>query len=111
MYLQTRPNGDILQAELAGSWRGAELPAIDAEIAALSFDGAGTLRITVPDSVELDLAGARRLREWLKEAQPPVSDPEYAGKEPGQLALINATLEGKAHAEPASSSEPTFQPV
>jgi phospholipid/cholesterol/gamma-HCH transport system permease protein len=111
MYLQTRRNGDILEAELAGSWRGAELPAIDAEIAALSFDGAGTLRITVPDSVELDLAGAWRLREWLKEAQAAGVDSEFAGEEPGQLALINATLEGKVHAEPASSSEPSFQPV
>jgi len=111
MYLQTRRNGDILEAELAGSWRGAELPAIDAEIAALSFDGAGTLRITVPDSVELDLAGAWRLREWLKEARAAGVDSEFAGEEPGQLALINATLEGKVHAEPASSSEPSFQPV
>jgi len=111
MYLQTRRNGDILEAELAGSWRGAELPAIDAEIAALSFDGAGTLRITVPDSVELDLAGAWRLREWLREARAAGVDCEFTGEEPGQLALINSTLEGRAHAEPASSSDSAFKPV
>ena len=111
MYLQTRRDGDTLEAELAGSWRGADLPAIDAELAALPLDGIGTLRISVPDSLELDLAGAWRLREWIKAAREQGIDSEFAGEEPGQLALINATLEGKVHAEPASSSEPAFQPV
>lgn len=111
MYLQTRRDGDKLEAELAGSWRGADLPAIDAELAALSLDGVGSLRISVPDSLELDLAGAWRLREWIKAARGQGIDSEFAGEEPGQLALINATLEGKVHAEPASSSEPAFQPV
>ena len=111
MYLQTRRNGDILEAALDGSWRGPDLPAIDAELAALSFDGVGTLRVTVPESLELDLAGAWRLREWLKAAEAAGVDSGFDGKEPGQLTLINETLEGKVHAAPATSSEPTFQPV
>jgi phospholipid/cholesterol/gamma-HCH transport system permease protein len=111
MYLNTRRNGDTLEVALAGNWRGADLPAIDAELAGQSFAGSGVVRVTVPESVQLDLAGAWRLREWLKSAEAAGLTVEFAGAPPGQLALIDATLEGRTHPEPASSSEPAFQPV
>ena len=112
MYFNLVRNGDILEAELAGQWRGADLAAIDAEIAAQSLAGATVLRVSIPDSVALDLAGAWRLREWMKAAEAAGVHVEFAaGTPPGQVALIDATLEGKARAVPASSSEPEFQPV
>ena len=111
MYLNIRRQGDIVEAELAGSWRGADLPAIDAELGVLSLAGAGTLRISVPGAVPLDLAGAWRLREWLKAAEAAGLTVEFAGTAPGQLALIESTLAGNVRAEPASSSESDFQPV
>jgi hypothetical protein len=58
MYLSQQRDGANLEVELAGSWRGAELPAIDAELAALPLDGVRALRVTVPESFDLDLAGA-----------------------------------------------------
>jgi phospholipid/cholesterol/gamma-HCH transport system permease protein len=110
MYLNTRRSGDTLEVELAGNWRGADLPAIDAELAAVSFADAGTLRISVPESLPLDLAGAWRLREWMKAAEKAGLGIEFAGTEPGQLALIESTIEHK-RTTPGSSSEPEFQPV
>jgi phospholipid/cholesterol/gamma-HCH transport system permease protein len=111
MYLNSRRHDDTLQVELAGRWRGTDLPAIDAELAGQSFGGANTLRVVVPENLELDLAGAWRLRQWLKQAEAAGLGVEFAGAEPGQLALIDATLEGRMHAPPLSPSELAFQPV
>ena len=111
MYLSQQRDGANLEVELAGSWRGATLPAIDAELAALSLDGVRTLRITIPDSHELDLAGAWTLREWVKVAEAAGASVEYTGAIPGQIELIDSTLGGKRRPTPPSSSEPTFEPV
>ena len=111
MHLNLRRNGDTLEAELAGSWRGADLPAIDAELSGASFAGSRRLAVRVPENVPLDLAGAWRLREWLQAAEQAGLGVEFEGKEPGQLVLIEATLTGKVHAAPQSSSEPAFEPV
>jgi phospholipid/cholesterol/gamma-HCH transport system permease protein len=110
MHLTLQRNGDTLEVELAGAWRGAQLPAIDAELAAQSFAGARKLRVSVPESVALDLAGAWRLREWLKSAEDAGVAVEFDGAAPGQFDLIETTLAGK-HAAPPSSSESTFEPV
>ena len=88
MYLGVRRNQDTIEAELAGHWRGSELPAIDTELAAQSFDGAQTLRVHIPESVRLDLAGAWRLREWLQAAEASGLTVEFDGEPPRQLELI-----------------------
>jgi phospholipid/cholesterol/gamma-HCH transport system permease protein len=111
MYLSQQRDGANLEVELAGNWRGAELPAIDAELAALPLDGVRALRITVPESLDLDLAGAWTLREWVKTAEAAGAGVEFTGPVPGQVELIDSTLAGKVHAHPPSSSEPTFEPV
>jgi phospholipid/cholesterol/gamma-HCH transport system permease protein len=111
MYLNVRRQGDTLDAELAGRWRGAELPAIDAELASQSLAGVSAVRVSVPSEVELDLAGAWRLREWLQAAEKAGATTEFTGPQPGQFALIESTLSGKVHAAPGSSSEPAFEPV
>jgi phospholipid/cholesterol/gamma-HCH transport system permease protein len=111
MYLSQQRDGANLEVELAGSWRGADLSAIEAELAALSPAGAGIVRITVPEGLELDLAGAWALRNWIKAAEAAGAKIEFAGAPPGQLELIDSTLSGKVRATPPSSSEPTFEPV
>ena len=58
-----------------------------------------TLRVTVPESLELDLAGAWALRGWLKTAEDAGATVEFAGSRPGQLELIDSTLAGKVHAD------------
>jgi phospholipid/cholesterol/gamma-HCH transport system permease protein len=111
MHLSLQRDGDSLEVELVGRWRGAELPAIDAELAAQSFAGARRLVVTVPGDVELDLAGAWTLREWLKSAERAGLAVSFSGATPGQIALIESTLETRKHPAPLSSSEPTFEPV
>ncbi len=111
MHLTQQRDGANLEVELAGSWRGAELPAIDAELAALSLADIRTLRITVPESFDLDLAGAWTLREWVKAAETAGTNVEFAGSAPSQFELIDSTLGGKLHLTPPSSSEPDFEPV
>ena len=111
MHLSLQRDGDSLEVELIGSWRGTDLPAIDAELASQSFAGASRLVVSVPDSVVLDLAGAWTLREWLKSAENAGLTVEFAGTAPGQFALIETTLAGRKHPAPPSSSEPAFEPV
>ena len=111
MHLSPRRDGDSLHVELAGSWRGAELSAIDAELAAQSLAGARELVVRVPDDVTLDLAGAWRLREWIKSAERAGVAVRFDGAPPGQLDLIDSTLAGRKHPPPPSSSESTFEPV
>ena len=111
VYLNVTRRDDSLEAELAGHWRAADLPAIDAELAAISVEGARELRVRVPPSLQLDLAGAWRLREWLKTTESAGVEVQFEGAEPGQLALIESTLSGGAKAAPRSSSEPEFEPV
>ena len=101
MYLNTRRNGDNLEVELAGSWRGTDLPAIDAELAAQSIRGVRALRITVPESAgarsggclapaRMDEGGGEpRARAWSSRVPMP-----------GQLELIESTLAGKCTLTP-----------
>ena len=111
MYLSVSRDEEILDAELAGHWRAADLQAIDAELAAQSFAGLRALRVHVPEHVRLDIAGAWRLREWLQSATAAGLEVTFDGKEPGQLELIESTLSGKVHVAPKSSSESEFEPV
>src|SRR5690349_17049267 len=68
MFFTQRRDGDALEVELAGRWRAAELSAIDAEIDAIPLSGLRELRVTVPEGLEMDLAGAWQLRDWLETA-------------------------------------------
>jgi hypothetical protein len=65
-------DGNNLDVELAGTWRGTDLPAIDAEIAAVSPAGFRRLRITFP-SAGARPGGAWTLRHWMKAPKNPVS--------------------------------------
>jgi phospholipid/cholesterol/gamma-HCH transport system permease protein len=111
MHLSHQRNGDQLEVELDGSWRGGDLPAIDAELADVPLDGVGTLRVAIPESVHMDLAGAWRLRDWQERAQRAGISVELPGGKPGQIELIDATLAGKRRAAPANSSESHFEPI
>src|SRR3954469_15100863 len=103
MHLRLQRDADSLHVELAGNWRGKELPAIDAELAAQSIAGARELVIAVPETVTLDLAGAWTLREWIKSAERAGLAVRFEGATPGQLALIDATVSGRKHPAPPSS--------
>jgi hypothetical protein len=102
MHLSAQRDGEHLQVELTGAWRGADLPAIEAELAATSFSGVQVLRVAVPEAQDLDLAGAWALHHWLQAAQNEGATVEFAGAKPAQLELIEFTLAGKVHEHPPS---------
>jgi phospholipid/cholesterol/gamma-HCH transport system permease protein len=111
MFLSQQREGDTLEVELAGSWRGRDLPAIDAELADIGLQGISLLRVSVPEHAELDLAGAWRLRDWLRSAEQAGAQVQFVGDKPGQIELIESTQAGRIHAAPGSSSESRFEPV
>ena len=111
MHLSQRRNGDNLEVELTGSWRGGDLSSIQAELAAVPLDGVTMLSVHVPEGLPLDLAGAWQLREWLETAEHAGVPVRFEGPRPGQLDLIEATQTGKRPHTPASSSESQFEPV
>jgi phospholipid/cholesterol/gamma-HCH transport system permease protein len=111
MHLTAQRDGDNLEVKLTGSWRGSELNAIEAELARVSLDGVGRVRIGVPPELALDLAGAWALRNWIGAAEGAGASVEFGGARPGQLELIESTLAGRIRAVPLSSSEPSFEPV
>ena len=112
MHLTAQRDGDNLDVELAGSWRGTDLPAIDAELAAVSLAG---VRSAANHRSRVAGAGSRRGLDAApmdcKAAEKRGVSVEFAGAVPGQLELIESTLAGKRHGAPASSSESTFEPV
>jgi phospholipid/cholesterol/gamma-HCH transport system permease protein len=110
MHLSIEREGDTLEVVLAGSWRGAALPLIEAELEAQSFTDIRRVHVSVPPSLDLDLAGAWLMRKWLHKAQEAGIAVEFDPARPGPLELIEATLAG-AHATPPSSSESHFEPV
>jgi phospholipid/cholesterol/gamma-HCH transport system permease protein len=110
MFLNVRRDGDILGVELSGQWRGAALPDIEAELEAQSFADVRQVQVTVPASLDLDLAGAWLMRKWLHKAEEAGIAVAFEPAKPGPLQLIENTLAG-AHATPASSSESRFEPV
>jgi phospholipid/cholesterol/gamma-HCH transport system permease protein len=111
MHLSHRRDGDMLEVALAGSWRGVDLPAIDAELPSVPLAGVRTLTVEVPDGLPLDLAGAWRLRDWLESAASAGITVQFRGARPRQLELIESTSAGRVHAAPPTSSEPRFEPV
>ena len=86
MYLKLQRDGDTLAAELVGSWRGADLAAIDAELAAL--DAGGARRVVVVRAITEasdPRVAARALKDRLGQAW--ADDPALAS-----YALRSASL-------------------
>ncbi len=95
MLLEVRRSGQDLEIELAGEWRALQLEQIDAELAAVELSGARRILIGTAGVAALDLSGAWRLREFLRQARTH-AEVSFRGAPPDQLRLIDATLEGTA---------------
>ena len=112
MYLNIRRNGDTLEVELAGTLARRRSARHRCRARRrMSFADAGTLRIIVPESVATGSGrclAAARMDEGGGKGRP---RRRVRGRmQPGQLELIDSTLEGK-RTTPRSSSESEFQPV
>jgi phospholipid/cholesterol/gamma-HCH transport system permease protein len=90
--LDVRRGEGSLELLLSGEWRALQLPAIDAALAAIDFEGVRTVVIVADQVGALDLSGAWRLRELLRQLAARNIETSFRGAEPDQLRLIDKTL-------------------
>lgn len=85
-----------LELQLAGEWRALKMPEIDAALAALDFTGISTVVIVADRLAALDLSGAWRLRELVRQLAAQQIQATFRGAEPDQLRLVDQTLSDQA---------------
>jgi phospholipid/cholesterol/gamma-HCH transport system permease protein len=91
-----RSDDQGLELELTGEWRALKIGAIDAALAALDFAGARHIEISTARLDALDLTGAWRLHEFIRQAQAAGTKIEFKGTPPDQLRLVDQTLKGES---------------
>ena len=103
-FLEIRQSDNGLELELTGEWRALRFAEIDAALA--SVDLAGVRRIVISaDRIEaLDLTGAWRLHEFIREARCAPILVDFKGAPPDQLRLVEKTMEGQS--PPCSQQQP-----
>jgi len=85
-----------LELQLSGEWRALKMPEIDAALAVLDFTGISTVVIVADRLAALDLSGAWRLRELLRQLAAQQIQATFRGAEPDQLRLVDQTLSDQA---------------
>lgn len=111
MYTQIERTSTGLELTLSGAWLAANLPAIDAELSAIDWRGAGALGVSTSNAALLDLSGAWRLRKLLRQVQAAGRQVEWRTPEPELLHLVEKTLDQGGPPVPPQSSESEFQPI
>jgi phospholipid/cholesterol/gamma-HCH transport system permease protein len=91
MFLEARREGSELTLALRGDWRVAQLPAIQAELDALTTVGVQRLRINAAEA-SFDLSAAWLLHDRMQRWRSTLSDIGFDGASPTALALIAHTL-------------------
>ena len=93
--LDIRRSDQGLELELTGEWRALRLGEIDAALTALDLAGARRIQISTARVEVLDLSGAWRLHEFIRQAQAAGAEVEFKGDPPDQLRLVEQTLKGQ----------------
>ena len=95
MLVGVRRTEQGLDVDLTGEWRSLQLTQIDAELAGVDVSNAHRVSIDTRNLTALDLSGAWRLREFVKQAQASGAKVVFRGPQPDQLRLIESTLKGE----------------
>ncbi len=98
MYLESRRTAQGLELDLTGSWRIADLPALERELAAVPVDGGGSALVSFSRLSTLDLSATLRLRDFLQRLRAAGWDVHFDGEPPGQLHLVDGALGDRASA-------------
>ena len=94
--LEVRRSGEALELELVGEWRALRFSEIDAAVTAVPLEGVRRLDISTEHLQALDLTGAWRLHELIKEARAAGIQVAFKGDPPDQLRLVDQTLTGQS---------------
>ncbi|MBK6596919.1 MAG: ABC transporter permease [Proteobacteria bacterium] len=111
MYTRIERSATGLELTLTGAWRAVNLPAIDAELSGIDWDGATLLSVSTREAELLDLSGAWRLRKLLQQVAAAGTRIEWRTPEPELLHLVEKTLAEGGPPVPPTSSESFFQPI
>ncbi len=90
--LDVRRGEGSLELQLSGEWRALRLPEIDAALAAVDLAGVRKVVIVTQGLAALDLSGAWRLRQLLRQLASQHAEVNFRGPEPDQLRLVDQTL-------------------
>jgi len=101
VYCTSRRHADQLELALHGSWRAAQLPAIQAELAGVALAGTRQLQLRAAEA-HFDLSGAWLLHDYLGAAAAAGIEVRFDGPPPAALALIRRTLPDSAPGTEAS---------
>ncbi len=91
--LDVRRGENGLELHLSGEWRALRLPDIDAALATVDLAGATRVVIATDALGALDLSGAWRLRQYVRQLASQRIEVRFSGAPPDTVRLIDATLE------------------
>jgi phospholipid/cholesterol/gamma-HCH transport system permease protein len=95
MLVEVRRTEQGLDVDLTGEWRALDLTQVDAALAGVDLSNARRVSIGTQSLTALDLSGAWRLREFIKQAREAGAEVQFRGPQPDQLRLIDSTLKGE----------------
>jgi phospholipid/cholesterol/gamma-HCH transport system permease protein len=94
--LEAWRSDEALELELTGEWRALRFDEIDAAFAILDLAGVRRIRISTARLSALDLSGAWRLHDFIKQARAAGAEVVFTGTPPDQLRLVDQTLQGQS---------------
>jgi phospholipid/cholesterol/gamma-HCH transport system permease protein len=94
MLVEVRHGEQGLEVDLTGEWRALELAQIDAALTGVDLANARQVFISTQSLTALDLSGAWRLREFVRQAREAGAQVQFRGASPDQLRLVDSTLQG-----------------
>jgi phospholipid/cholesterol/gamma-HCH transport system permease protein len=94
--LEVHRSGQAMELELIGEWRALRFAAIEAALAPVDLAGVRRVEISTARLQVLDLSGAWRLHEFIKQAQACGTEVAFRGAPPDQLRLVDQTLRGES---------------
>jgi phospholipid/cholesterol/gamma-HCH transport system permease protein len=102
--LEVQRSEGRLELELAGEWRALRFAEIDAALASVDLAGVRRIEISADRIEALDLTGAWRLHEFIRQARCAPILVDFKGVPPDQLRLVEKTMEGQS--PPCSQQQP-----
>jgi len=94
--LEVRQSQGALELELTGEWRALRFAELDSALATIDLAGTRRVEISTARLSVLDLSGAWRLHEFIRQAQVAGTEVVFKEAPPDQLRLVDQTLKGES---------------
>jgi phospholipid/cholesterol/gamma-HCH transport system permease protein len=94
--LEVRHSQGELELELTGEWRALRFAELDSALATIDLAGTRRVEISTARLTVLDLSGAWRLHEFIRQAHVAGAEVVFKEAPPDQLRLVDQTLQGES---------------